>query len=108
MKIRGNYSLFYILELVTGILLILLLNAFGDIGLIGLIIFFISLLITQKTDPDEREVYLIYKIGSYEGVIIGAAMALIYFKFPAVNWFGETTRRPARSCLRQPVSTSQE
>lgn len=87
MKIRGNYLLFYIMEIFAGILLYILLINFGDLGLIGIILFFIGILVIQKKDPDEREIYLIYKTGSYEGVIIGAAMAIIYFKFPEVNWF---------------------
>ena len=87
MNIRGNYNLFYVLEFITGILLIVLFNFYGDFGLLGLILFMIALVMTQKTNPDEREVYLIYKIGGYEGIIIGAAMTIIYFKFPEINWF---------------------
>ena len=87
MKLRGNYELFYLIELITGVLLIFLFNMFGDFGLLGLAIFFVGLLLAQKKEPDEREIFLTYKIGSLEGVVIGAAMAIIYFKFPAVNWF---------------------
>lgn len=87
MNLRGNYTLFYFVEFLTGILLIFLFSSFGDIGLIGLLLFFITLILTQKKEPDEREIFLTYKIGSIEGVVIGAAMAMIYFKFPDVNWF---------------------
>lgn len=87
MKLRGNYELFYFSEFITGVLLIFLFSMFGDIGLVGLILFFIALILTQKKDPDEREISLIYKIGSLEGVVIGTAMAIIYFKFPDLNWF---------------------
>jgi hypothetical protein len=71
----------------TGILLIILFGAWGDFGLIGLLLFFIALILTQKKEPDEREIFLTYKIGSLEGIVIGTAMAIIYFKFPDINWF---------------------
>jgi len=74
-------------EFLTGILLIILFNLFGDIGLVGIIFFFIALVLIQKKEPDEREILLSYKIGSFEAPIIGAAMALIYFYFPVINWF---------------------
>lgn len=87
MTLRGNYKLFYLVEFFTGILLFFLFYFFGDFGLLGLILFFSALILTQKKDPDEREIFLSYKISSFEGVIIGAAMAIIYFKFPTINWF---------------------
>ena len=87
MTIRGNYKLFYFVEFLTGILLIFLCSAFGDLGLLGLILFFIALALTQKTDPDEREIALTYKISSMEGIVIGMGMAIIYFWFPETNWF---------------------
>ncbi len=87
MTLRGNYKLFYFVEFLTGILLIILFNLVGDLGLIGLIFFFIALILIQKKEPDEREILLSYKIGSFEMPILGAAMALIYFYFPTINWF---------------------
>lgn len=87
MQVRGNYKLFYFTEFITGILLIFLFHFFGDYGLIGIILFYIGLVLTQKTNPDEREIFLSYKINSFEGIVIGITMAIIYFKFPDVNWF---------------------
>jgi hypothetical protein len=87
MKLRGNYQLFFLVEIITGILLIFLFSTFGDFGLLGLILFFVILSLTQKKEPDEREIFLSYKIGSFGSVIIGAAMAIIYFKYPNTNWF---------------------
>ena len=87
MVLKGNYRLFYFVEFITGILLVILFSMFGDYGLFGLGLFFIALFLTQKSDPDEREIYLNYKVSALEGVIIGAAMTIIYFKFPDVNWF---------------------
>jgi len=87
MQFKGNYKLFYFVEFITGILLIFLFSAFGDLGLFGMILFFAALILTQKKEPDEREIFLFYKIGSLEGVIIGIAVAIIYFKFPEINWF---------------------
>lgn len=87
MNLRGNYKLFYLAEIFTGILLYFLCYLFGDLGLLGLILFFTVLILTQKKEPDEREIFLSYKISSFVGVIIGAAMAIIYFKFPTINWF---------------------
>jgi len=87
MTLRGNYKLFYLVEFLTGLLLIILFKLFGDLGLVGLILYFIALSLTQKKEPDEREILLSYKIGSYGTPIFGAAMAVIYFYFPVINWF---------------------
>ena len=64
MKVRGNFILFYFIELLAGILTLILFYFFGDIGLLGIILFFIGLGLTMKKDFDEREVYLSYKIQS--------------------------------------------
>jgi len=61
MKVRGNFILFYFIELLAGILTLILFYFFGDIGLLGIILFFIGLGLTMKKDFDEREVYLSYK-----------------------------------------------
>ena len=86
MKIRGNNLLFFIVELVAGILVFFLTKLFGDVGLWGLALFFIGLILTRNT-PDEREMIIIYKVTALEGVFLGAIMAVIYFYFPAYNWF---------------------
>ncbi len=87
MNVRGNYLLFYTIEFLTGILLIVLCNLFGDFGLIGLLIFFLALILTAKSEPDEREIFLTYKINNWESIVIGISMAVIYFYFPSANWF---------------------
>jgi hypothetical protein len=46
MKIRGNNTLFFVLELISGILVFILTLSFGDIGLLGLILFFAGLIYT--------------------------------------------------------------
>lgn len=87
MKIRGNYKLFYLIELITGIILIFSFSVFGDKGLFVLILFFIGLFLTQKLNPDEREIQLNFQINTYESIVIGIAMGIIYFLFPTLNWF---------------------
>ncbi len=86
MKIRGNNLLFFVLELISGILVYILTSSYGDIGLLGLILFFIALIFTRNI-PDEREMIIIYKVSALEASILGAIMAIIYFKFPNFNWF---------------------
>jgi hypothetical protein len=86
MKIRGNNVLFFTLELISGILVYILTIYFGDWGLLGLILFFIGLLLTRNK-ADEREIGLLYKVSALEGALMGAVMAIIYFKFPGYNWF---------------------
>lgn len=86
MKIRGNNLLFFSLELISGILVFFLTWHCGDWGLIGLLVFFLGLILTRNI-PDERETVLLYKISALEGAFLGAVMAVIYFKFPGYNWF---------------------
>lgn len=87
MTLRGNFMAFYLIELITGILIAFLFYFFGDIGLVGLALFFIGMGLTMKKEFDEREIFISYKINSYEGAFIGAVMAITYFKFPEANWF---------------------
>ncbi len=87
MKLRGNFLLLSVTEFLTGILLIILFSNWGDYGLIGMVPYLIILVLTMKKDMDEREIFLAYKINNYESIILGTAMGVIYFFFPAVNWF---------------------
>ena len=87
MQIRGNYYLLFIIEIVTGILTFSLCLLYGDVGLSALILFFIGMSLIMKTKVDEREVQLLYKSGSLCSILIGAAMAYIYFSLPSLNWF---------------------
>lgn len=86
MKIRGNNTLFFILELMSGILVFVLTLSFGDYGLLGLILFFAGLIATRDM-PDEREMVLLFKASALHASFLGAIMAIIYFKFPGYNWF---------------------
>jgi hypothetical protein len=86
MKLKGNNILFFLLELISGVLIYFLTMQFGDWGLLGLILFFIGLGITRNK-ADEREISLLYKVSALEATFMGAVMAIIYFKFPAYNWF---------------------
>lgn len=88
MKIRGNNLLFFGVELSAGILVFIFTLLWGDIGFLGLILFFSGLiLVRSKSIPDEREINLIFKASSLELVVLGAVMAIIYLKFPNYNWF---------------------
>ncbi len=87
MKLRGNYKLFFLIEFLTGVLLIFSFSMFGDIGMLGLGLFFIGMILTQKKEPDEREITLIYQISSLSAMVLAGAMTVIYFKFPDINWF---------------------
>ncbi len=87
MKLRGNYIVFFIIEVISGVLTFSLCWFYGDAGLFGLILFFIGMGLTMKTKVDEREMQLLYKAGSAESTVIGATMALIYFSFTSLNWF---------------------
>ena len=86
MKIRGNNTLFFGIEVISGILVLILTKFFGDIGLLGLILFFIGLVLTRNM-PDEREMALLFKASALHSSFLGAIMAIIYFKFPDYNWF---------------------
>ena len=86
MKIRGNNILFFSIELISGILVFILTLSFGDIGLLGLILFFAGLIATRNM-PDEREMALLFKASALHASCLGAIMAIIYFKFPDYNWF---------------------
>ncbi|MBC8183380.1 hypothetical protein H8E88_19995 [candidate division KSB1 bacterium] len=54
--------------------------------MIGLILFFIGLILTRNI-PDEREIVLLFKASALHASFLGAIMAIIYFKFPDYNWF---------------------
>ena len=86
MKIRGNNTLFFAIEVISGILVLILTKFFGDIGLLGLVLFFIGLILTRNI-PDEREMNLLFKASALHSSFLGAIMAIIYFKFPDYNWF---------------------
>ena len=72
---------------ISGIVTIAACALWGDIGLAGMLIFFIALAVTFKSNLDERELQLTYKVQSLEGIPVAAVLGLIYVAFPAVNWF---------------------
>jgi hypothetical protein len=86
MKLRGNHVLFFILELASGLATFAGTLLWGDLGLLGLALFFAAMIVTHK-QPDEREMMLLYKATALEACAMGAIMAIIYFRFPAYNWF---------------------
>ncbi|MBL7149055.1 MAG: hypothetical protein ISS80_03185 [Candidatus Cloacimonetes bacterium] len=86
MKIRGNNTLFFSIEVMSGILVFILTLTFGDYGLFGLILFFAGLIATWDM-PDEREMVLLFKASALHTSFLAAIMAIIYFKFPGYNWF---------------------
>ena len=86
MKIRGNNVLFFVIEVISGILVLILTNLYGDIGLLGMIPFFIGLILIRNM-PDEREMFLLFKASALHASFLGAIMAIIYFRFPGFNWF---------------------
>ncbi len=86
MKIKGNNTLFFSIEIISGILVFILTLTFGDYGLFGLILFFAGLIATWDM-PDEREMVLLFKASALHASFLGAIMAIIYFKFPGYNWF---------------------
>lgn len=87
MKVRGNYILFFSIEIVTGVLMFSLCWFLGDMGLWSMALFFVGLALTVSPKVDEREMQLMYKAGSLESVALGAVMAFIYFSLPQLNWF---------------------
>ena len=86
MKIKGNQMLFFGLELLSGLITFTATLLLGDIGLLGLTLFFFGMVITHNM-PDEREMGPLYKATALEAAALGAVMAIIYLKFPAYNWF---------------------
>ncbi|MCK5145605.1 hypothetical protein KAR48_02555 [bacterium] len=86
MKIKGNKILFFGMELISGLATFATTMLWGDIGLLGTIIFFIGMFITHDI-PDERETGLLYKATALEVSVMGAVMAVIYILFKEYNWF---------------------
>ncbi len=89
MKVRGNYILMFIIQFFSGIWTYYACTRFGLVGVAyGFIPFFVALVLVQaKHTPDERELSLIQKTDSYQGIIIAVIMAIVYLGFPQLNWF---------------------
>ena len=87
MQLRGNYVLFFWIELMAGVLTLMLTWRYGDWGLLGTLPFFIGLVLTQKSNPDEREMQLVFRAQAMESIPTAAVLALIYFGSLPWNWF---------------------
>ncbi|MCF7823326.1 MAG: hypothetical protein K9N35_04065 [Candidatus Marinimicrobia bacterium] len=89
MNIRGNYILLFIVQFLSGFWTYYACVQFGIMGVIyGFIPFAIALIAVQtKYLPDERELALIHKTDSVQGIVIAILMAVVYLWFPELNWF---------------------
>jgi hypothetical protein len=87
MTLRGNFQLFFVFEIAAGIATFALCYLFGDIGLLGLSLFFLGMIITMNPKPDEREIQLIFKAGNIKNILVIVVMGLIYYYSLPLNWF---------------------
>ena len=89
MRLRGNYHFLFVTQLLAGVLTYWACITFGLIGIgIGFIPFLAGLiLVLTKHNPDEREMSLMHKTDSYQGIGLVIVMAIVYQFFPQFNWF---------------------
>ncbi len=89
MKIRGNYVFMFVIQFLSGFWTYYACVTFGLIGVLyGIVPFIIALITVQwKHLPDERELALIHKTESAQGIVIAVLMAAVYMWFPELNWF---------------------
>lgn len=89
MKMRGNYILMFVIQFFSGFWTYYACTQFGIIGVgYGFIPFALILILVQtKYTPDERELSLIHKTDSAQGIVIAVLMAVVYLWFPDFNWF---------------------
>jgi len=87
MNIRGNHILTYSIQLISGVFTYILCEKFGDVGLLAIVIYLVGLIVTIKSDADEMEMQLLFKIGHAESTLVATLMGIIYFVFPEFNWF---------------------
>ena len=85
-KLRYDHANAKAAELLSGLITFGATLLWGDIGLLGLTLFFIGMFITHKI-PDEREMTLLFKATALEGSAMGFVMGIIYFFFEGYNWF---------------------
>jgi len=78
---------FYWAAAISGIVTLAACALWGDIGLAGMLIFFIGLAMVFKPVLDEREMQLTHKVQSFEAIPVSMVLGLIYVVFPEVNWF---------------------
>ncbi len=90
MKLKGNYYWMFGTQLLSGIIAYPLMLKLGVVTgiLLSFLPFLIGLITTHlKHNPDERDIQLIHKTDSFHGILVMIAMAIIYLKFPGINWF---------------------
>lgn len=89
MKLRGNYVFMFSVQFLSGFLTYYSCIQLGLIGVvIGFIPFMLALIAVQvKHESDERELSLIHKTDSAQGVVIAVLMAIVYLWLPDLNWF---------------------
>mgnify|MGYP006883055035 CR=1 FL=1 len=89
MNLRGNYVFMFAVQFLSGFLTYYACIQLGLVGVgIGLIPFMLALILVQvKHVADERELALIHKTDSAQGIVVAAAMAIVYLWFPDYNWF---------------------
>ena len=87
MTLRGNYKLAFLLESISGVLILLFTYLYGDFGLAAVILFIIGTALTAKNDADEREMQLVVKAGNYSAMIVAFVLTFIYVKDIDFNWF---------------------
>lgn len=89
MKIKGNFTLLYAIEILTGLSLWFAAQKWDLRGLV--IVLFLYLIIMLITiighKADERELQLSHKINSCETIGAGMIAASIYLFFLEINWF---------------------
>ncbi len=90
MKLKGNFYWMFSTQLLSGIIAYPLMLKFGAVTgiLLSFFPFLIGLITTHlKYDPDERDMQLVHKTDSFYSILVMMAMAIIYLKFPGINWF---------------------
>ena len=89
MKIKGNYYILFIGQIISGIITYFACVQFDLWGvLIGITPFLIAMFAVQiGYKPDEREIEILHKSNSYEGMIIASIMTIVYIFIPSANWF---------------------
>ena len=89
MRLKGNYVFMFAIQFLGGFWTYYACVQFGLIGVgLGFIPFLLALLLVQPGyEPDERELALIHKTESIQGIVVATLMAVVYIWFPDFNWF---------------------
>lgn len=89
MKFKGNYVFLFVIQFLGGFWTYYACITFGLVGVAyGTLPFIIAMLFVQVGYvPDERELSLIYKTESIQGIVLAVLMAIVYIWYPELNWF---------------------